>query len=146
MNDLPQRSRFRPGATVILLAPLALLVLWLMGTPADDPSRAQTTLLILTYAPMLIGLRAGVSSGILYGRGVPLGIFGLVGTLAPPLLAWLAVLATPPLGFALLAVLFAAQGAWASFALADPATGQRPGFAFAGAAVVVMLAGFLVVG
>lgn len=103
----------------IASAPLALGVFWLAATEAGDPTRAAAGFALACYAAALLSFVAGMRWGISLSRPQPpvRGLQLAVGTLAP-IAAWLALLAQPPLSFAVLAAAYAAQGAWDAY-LAD---------------------------
>lgn len=97
------------------LIPFVLLALWLYGVAADHPWRQGTITLLTGYGAVTLSFLGGIRWGlaILTGeqrRDVMLSV-------VPPLIGWMALIASPPLVFVLLAVAFAAQGAWDSLTL-----------------------------
>jgi Protein of unknown function (DUF3429) len=109
----------RLGRTLALagFVPFAVLTFWLYGIAPDHPWRQGTIVVLTAYGAVILSFLGGIRWGIaLTGhdresrRDLMLGI-------VPPLLGWSAVLVPPPLTFVLLAVAFAAQGAWDSLTL-----------------------------
>jgi hypothetical protein len=94
------------------LLPPIVLALWLLGIPDDHPWRAQTVALLTGYAAVALSYIGGIRWGIALlepnenaGR-----IFAL--SVLPALGGWAALFVPPPYSFVLLAVAFAAHGAW----------------------------------
>jgi hypothetical protein len=127
------------------LVPLAVLTIWLAGIPVDHVWRDMTIRLLTTYSALVLtflgGARWGVALGgslARAGRDIALGVL-------PALLAWIVLFIPPQYGFGLLAVAFAAQGAWDT--LAGQAGTLPPWFArlrmqLTAVAVVAMIVAF----
>jgi hypothetical protein len=99
------------------IIPFAALALWLYGIAPDHPWRQATIVLLTGYAAVTLSFLGGVRWGMTVlarHAGRPRD---LLLSIVPPLLGWAALLAGPPLVFVLLAVAFAAQGAWDSLTL-----------------------------
>jgi hypothetical protein len=109
----------RTGRFLILASfiPFLVLSLWLYGIAPDHPWRQGTITLLTSYAALAISFLGGIRWGtsILSRDGQRRR--DLVLSALPPLVGWVALAITPPLVFVLLAVAFAAQGAWDSLTL-----------------------------
>jgi hypothetical protein len=94
------------------LAPAIVLALWLLGIPDDHPWRAQTIALLAGYAAVVLSYLGGIRWGIaLSGSGEDAGrVFAL--SVLPAIGGWAALFIPAPYSFVLLAVAFAAHGAW----------------------------------
>jgi hypothetical protein len=95
------------------LVPAAILALWLFGIPDDHAWRAQTIALLTGYAAVVLSYLGGIRWGIaLTGPGEEdtANVFAL--SVLPALGGWAALFIPPPYSFVLLAVAFAAHGAW----------------------------------
>lgn len=122
LNERDGEARL-PGArmaAVLAFAPIAALTLWLAGIADDHPWRDATVDLLQTYAALSLAYAAGTRRGVMLAakdqhRTKPPGIDPLL-CLVVLLAAWALLFASPPHVFALLAVAFAAQGAWDAFA------------------------------
>jgi hypothetical protein len=98
------------------LAPFAVLSLWLAGIPADHVWRGTTILLLAGYAAVVLSFLGGTRWGLaVAGHGDDLRR-DIAVSVAPPLLGWVALMLPPHYAFVLLAVAFAAQGAWDALA------------------------------
>lgn len=97
--------------------PFAVLALWLYGIAPDHPWRPGTILLLTCYAAVMLSFLGGIrwSIAMLSRNGERQR--DLMLSVLPPLFGWMALVAPPPLVFVLLAVAFAAQGAWDSITL-----------------------------
>jgi hypothetical protein len=111
------------GRTLALagFVPFAVLALWLYGIAPDHPWRQGTIVLLTAYGAIILSFLGGLRWGIALTdrdgesrRDLMLGV-------VPPLLGWSAIVVPPPLTFVLLAVAFAAQGAWDSLTLTSDA-------------------------
>ena len=116
--DAEQNARVaRIGRRLSFLGfvPLAALALWIYGSAADHPWREEAIALLATYGVATLSFLGGIR----WGMAVPghSGSRDLLLSVAPPLVGWAALLTAPPLVFVLLAVAFAAQGAWDSLTL-----------------------------
>lgn len=109
----------RTGRTLAVIGflPFAVLALWLYGIAPDHPWRQGTISLLSGYAAVTLSFLGGIRWGI-----AMLGLTrerrrDLMPSIVPPLVGWAALSIEPPLVFVLLAVAFAAQGAWDSLTL-----------------------------
>lgn len=94
------------------LIPAIVLSLWLFGIPDDHPWRDQTVMLLTGYAAVVLSYLGGIRWGITLaepGEDAP-NTFAL--SVLPALGGWAALFVPPPYSFVLLAVAFAAHGAW----------------------------------
>ena len=109
----------RTGRYLALLgfAPLAILALWLYGIAPDHPWRSTTIALLTGYAAVTLSFLGGIRWGIALLGNSEERQGHIVLSIVPPLIGWVALIATPPLVFVFLAVAFAAQGAWDSLTL-----------------------------
>lgn len=99
------------------LAPFIVLSLWLYGIAPDHPWRDGTVLLLTVYSAIVLSFLGGIRWGLALwsGDGDSRAEFWLA--IVPALVGWLAVVIPVPLSFALLAVAFAAHGAWDALAV-----------------------------
>lgn len=98
-------------------AVMLLLAAWLYGIAADHPWREATITILLTYSVIVIAFVAGIRWGAaLLTQGETGHSAGMAVALLPVLTALAALLIAPPHSFAVLAVAFAAQGAWDALA------------------------------
>ena len=122
MFEADQNDRTGLAATGRLLGalgliPFVVLSLWLYAIPADHVWRSQTIALLCGYGAVILSFLGGARWGLAISRPSDDGARTLTLAMAPPLVGW-ASLATPvPYAFAVLAVAFAAQGAWDAFAV-----------------------------
>jgi hypothetical protein len=99
------------------LTPFIVLSLWLYGIPPDHPWRSGTILLLLVYSAVVLSFLGGVRWGAaLTADGADKRPGELWLALPPALVGWIAVVVPVPLSFAILAVAFAALGAWDALA------------------------------
>jgi hypothetical protein len=94
------------------LAPAIVLALWLLGIPDDHAWRAQTIALLTGYAAVVLSYLGGIRWGIALTAPAEdaANVFAL--SVLPALGGWAALFIPPPYSFVLLAVAFAAHGAW----------------------------------
>jgi hypothetical protein len=97
--------------------PFAVLALWLYGIAPDHPWRQGTINLLTGYAAATLSFLGGIRWGIAMLGGSGERRRDLMLSAVPPLVGWAALAIKPPLVFVLLAVAFAAQGAWDSLTL-----------------------------
>jgi hypothetical protein len=112
-----------PGRTLALAGfiPFAALAFWLYGIAPDHPWRQGTIVALTAYGAVILSFLGGMRWGIaLAGRSGESRRDIMLGAI-PPLVGWSAILVPPPLTFVLLAVAFAAQGAWDSLTLTSDA-------------------------
>lgn len=100
------------------LVPFIALSLWLYGIADDHPWRAITISLLIGYSATTLSFLGGIRWGQAL-RGRDGDARRLAVSLVPALLAWASPLVLPPYCFAVLAVAFAAQGAWDSSSVGD---------------------------
>ena len=105
------------------LAPFIALSLWLYGIASDHEWRAGTILLLLVYGAVILSFLGGVRWGVALARHGEDAGFDFSLAMVPPLMGWIAVFIPVPYAFAVLAVAFAAQGAWDTLAVH---TGKAP--------------------
>jgi len=108
----------RPGARLALagFVPIALLAVWLYAIPLDHPWRDNTILLLKTYGALLLSFLGGIRFGLAVASDEPGQRSALWLSVVPVIAGWAALWLAEPYSFALLAVTFAAHGAWDSFA------------------------------
>jgi hypothetical protein len=122
-ENAPGTRATRLGHTLILAGfiPFAALAFWLYGIASDHPWRQGTIVLMTAYGAVILSFLGGIRWGIaLTGRGGE-NQRDLVLGIVPPLVGWIAIMVPAPLSFVLLAVAFAAQGAWDSLTLTSGA-------------------------
>lgn len=128
------------------LLPLAVLSLWLAAIKADHVWRPGTILLLTGYGAVVLSFLGGIRWGLVLERRVDHAAVSM-GVL-PPLAGWAALLTPAPSCFVLLAIAFAAHGAWDSFAAGDegavPAWFGRLRIRLTMAAVAFLLLAFVV--
>ena len=113
--DDPER-RLATWLAAAGLAPIAVLSVWLAGIPADHIWRDISILLLASYGAIVLSFLGGSRWGLaVAGHGTERQR-DLAVSMAPPLIGWLAFLLPPQYGFVVLAVAFAAQGAWDALA------------------------------
>lgn len=101
--------------------PFAALAFWLYGIAPDHPWRHGTIVLLTTYGAVILSFLGGIRWGVALAARAGSGQRDLFLGVVPPLAGWAAILMPVPLAFVLLAVAFAAQGAWDSLTLTAPA-------------------------
>lgn len=118
MESEPQSVLQSPALRLSLLGciPLAVLTLWLVSIPQDHVWRGDTVALLKTYAALALSFLGGIRFGLAVAAGGNDQRLALAATAVPVLVAWIAVVLGEPGSFAMLAVAFAAQGAWDSIA------------------------------
>lgn len=97
--------------------PFGVFSLWLYAIAADHPWRADTIFLLKTYAAIVISFLGGLAYGRAVSNGTSVARADLIAGVSAPLLGWGALFAPVPHAFALLAGIFAAQGAWDAYAV-----------------------------
>lgn len=99
------------------LTPFIVLSLWLYGIAPDHPWRSGTILLLLVYSAVVLSFLGGVRWGVgLTAEQADKKPGELWLALPPAFVGWIAVIVPVPLSFAMLAVAFAALGAWDALA------------------------------
>lgn len=94
------------------LVPLAVLTVWLAGIPADHVWRGMTIRLLVAYAAIVLTFLGGTRWGAALVAGHPRTARDIALAVLPALLGWAVLFIPPAYAFVLLAVAFAAQGAW----------------------------------
>ncbi|MDP3899146.1 MAG: DUF3429 domain-containing protein [Mesorhizobium sp.] len=112
----PQLQRTGTRLALAGYVPFAVLAVWLYSIPADHPWRPDTILLLKTYGAVILSFLGGIRFGIAVAadEGEQRGALTL--SIVPALAGWAALWISEPYAFALLAVAFAAHGAWDSIA------------------------------
>ncbi len=117
-DEATRRLAVRLGTAGLL--PFAALAVWLAAIPADHVWRAATIALLCGYGAVTLSFLGGIRWGLaVTGHGTGHGddrLRDIAISVVPPLLGWAALLMPPHLAFVLLAVAFAAQGAWDALA------------------------------
>jgi len=98
------------------LVPLAVLTVWLAGIPVDHVWRAMTIRLLVAYAAIVLAFLGGTRWGAALGTGHPRAARDVALAVLPALLGWGVLFIPPAYAFVLLAVAFAALGAWDALA------------------------------
>ncbi|MBO6717637.1 MAG: DUF3429 domain-containing protein [Rhizobiaceae bacterium] len=101
------------------LLPAILLALWLFGIPDNHPWRPTTIALLAGYAAVVLSFLGGIRWGIALSEPDETASRAFAISVLPALGGWGALFVPPPYTFVLLAVAFAAHGAW------DTLTAQR---------------------
>lgn len=101
------------------LLPFVILSAWLYAIPPQHPWHDATILLLVGYAAIVLSFLGGLRWGLAVARPDRASRRDLWLGIVPALVGW-GALATPvPYAFGLLAVAFAAQGAWDSLSAQD---------------------------
>ena len=119
IEDQPTDDRIARVAYRLALAgfiPFAAMSVWLAGFAEDHPSYGFTLLLLTAYGAVILSFLGGARWGMEIHRGEEANGLVLVASMLPPLIAFGAFFVGTPYVYAMLAVAFAAQGAWDSFA------------------------------
>lgn len=118
-----EREQARPAlqqiGTRLALAgfiPFLLLALWLSAIAPDHPWRGETILLLKAYGAVILSFLGGIRFGLAIASGAASDRSALTLSMVPALAAWAALWIAEPYAFALLAVAFAAHGAWDNLA------------------------------
>ena len=99
------------------LAPFVVLSLWLYAIAPDHEWRDGTIVLLVVYGAVILSFLGGVRWGMALSDGVDQAPADFAAAIVPALVGWLAVAMPPPYCFAVLAVAFAAHGAWDTLAV-----------------------------
>jgi hypothetical protein len=116
--DEPQPAADGPDRALAMrlgyagLVPLAILTVWLAAIPADHVWRDITIRLLVAYAAIVLTFLGGTRWGAALGAGHPRTARDISLAVLPALLGWAVLFIPPAYAFVLLAVAFAAQGAW----------------------------------
>lgn len=110
-NEARARGSVR-RLSYLALAPMLALTVWLLipGTAAE--TREEIIVLLCASACMLLTFVAGYRFGLLIAPGVPATLRGGLISIAVMIAAWATLFLPAPACFVVLAVLFAAVGAW----------------------------------
>jgi hypothetical protein len=125
--------------------PFAALSIWLIAISNDHVWRDDTIVLLKVYCALILSFLGGARFGIALVGDLRSQRLTLAASVLPCLVAWLAVWLSEPASFALLAVAFAAQGAWDSVSSHRgdaPAWYGRMRVLLTGMVVVVMVVAF----
>ena len=94
--------------------PFAALIVWLVAISNDHVWRDETIFLLKVYSATILSFLGGTRFGEALMAGGEEQRLPLAASVVPALCAWVACSIGEPASFALLAVAFAAQGAWDS--------------------------------
>lgn len=95
--------------------PFAALSIWLIGIDANHPTHVSTLSLLTGYGAVILSFLGGARWGIeIHRNGEASGRIMII-SMVPALIGFAAFAVPVPYVFAMLAVAFAAQGAWDSF-------------------------------
>lgn len=97
--------------------PFLALVLWLAGSGDDHPWHDTTITMLKAYGAVILSFLGGIRWGLATGRDDGATARILMLSTVPSLAGWAAMALPDAHAFALLAVAFAAQGAWDQFAV-----------------------------
>lgn len=95
--------------------PVLVLTAWLVAIAPDHPWHGRTISFLAAYAALVLTFVAGARWGLAMAARQEMRARDPLVTLAPVLVGWAALLVHPPHGFVLLAIAFAALGAWDAF-------------------------------
>jgi hypothetical protein len=147
-EDDPRSTLEGPALRLTLagFVPFALLAVWLVAIANDHVWRDDTILLLKVYGATILSFLGGARFGIALMAGGEEQRLPLAASVIPALCAWVACSIGEPGSFALLAVAFAAQGAWDSV---SSHRGDMPGWygrmrvVITGMVVLVMILAFV---
>lgn len=106
--------------SVLGFIPFLILSVLLVFLDNQNPLMATVVDLLKTYAAIILSFLGGVRWGIaVQNSTVESRARDLVLSVVPPLVGWVSLLLSTPFVFALQILVFAAQGAWDSFAGQD---------------------------
>ncbi len=109
-SDFQRRARLLGYAGVV---PFVVLSLWLYGIAEDHPWHTITIALLVAYSAIVLYLLVGIRWVIAMHKREDCSL-ALEQILVPAIVGWLAPFVLQPYCFAILAVAYAAQGAWDS--------------------------------
>ncbi|MBO6900784.1 MAG: DUF3429 domain-containing protein [Rhizobiaceae bacterium] len=107
------------------LVPAIVLSLWLYGIPVDHLWRETTIALLTGYAAVVLSFLGGIRWGYAMADTGDDTARLLAISVVPALGGWAAFFIPPPYSFVILAVAFAAHGAWDSL---SAQSGNMPGW------------------
>ncbi|MCO5082558.1 MAG: DUF3429 domain-containing protein [Rhizobiaceae bacterium] len=116
-SDFQRRVRLLGYAGLV---PFVVLSLWLYGIAEDHPWHTITIALLVAYSAIVLSFLGGIRWGIAMQTREG-GARALAPSLVPALVGWLAPFVLQPYCFAILAVAYAAQGAWDSLSAGNGA-------------------------
>ena len=119
LEEAQRMARLARSLALAGFIPFAVLSLWLAGIAADHPWWAVTILLLKAYAAVILSFLGGIRWGTAMLSRTVTARRDMVASMVPPLVGWAALFVPAPHAFALLAVAFAAMGAWDNFAVHD---------------------------
>ena len=127
------------------LVPLIVLSLWLAGIPVDHVWREMTIRLLTGYAAVVLSFLGGMRWALAVAGAYAETRRDIAISVVPALLGWAVMFIPPHFGFVLLAVAFAAHGAWDALAGQSgimPAWFVRQRTQLTAAAVITMIIAF----
>lgn len=99
------------------LAPFAVIPLWLIGIDAAHPWWTPAIMLLTGYGALILSFLGGIRWGLAIAGRAAHGRRDIAIGAVPALVGWAALAIPAPQTFAVLAVAFAAHGAWDSLAV-----------------------------
>lgn len=125
MDDTVSTSNGKAAMALALAGflPFLALTLWLAGITGDHPWRDATVSMLKGYGAVILSFLGGIRWGLATARDDQSARRDLVLSTVPSLAGWAALALPDVYAFALLAMAFAAQGAWDQFAVHS---GQAP--------------------
>lgn len=112
-NEVPQPDRALATRLGFAgLVPLGVLTIWLAGIPVEHVWRDMTIRLLIAYSAIVLAFLGGARWGIALGGNYPQTGRDIALAVLPALLGWAVLFIPANYAFVLLAVAFAAQGAW----------------------------------
>lgn len=94
------------------LLPFAALAVWLAAIPLDHPWREMNIRLLVGYAAVVLSFLGGLRWGVATAERDPRATHAFAIGVLPAIGGWVALFLPPHIAFVLLAVAFAAHGAW----------------------------------
>jgi hypothetical protein len=113
-TEMPAHVRSARLVFLAGLVPFVVLAAWLYAIAPDHPWRDGTILMLKTYAAVSLSFVAGARWGAALDADAQTARPIFLVSVIPVLLGWLAIAMNVPYAFAVLAVAFAAHGAWDS--------------------------------
>ena len=103
----------RLGFTGVI--PFVVLTLWLATIPVDHVWRATTIALLTTYSALVLSFLGGARWALAVAGSYAQARRDIAISVVPALLGWVVLFLPPHIALVLLAVAFAAHGAWDAF-------------------------------
>ncbi len=116
--EKPEASPDRVLATRLAFAgaiPFLVLSLWLAAIPLDHVWRGTTIALLTSYAALVLSFLGGARWALAVAGGYEQARRDIAISVVPALLGWTVLFLPPHIAMVLLAVAFAAHGAWDAF-------------------------------